>query len=610
MHQPIPVMNRKHILIITLFFCQILPADAWEVADVPLESPWAREVNPSNVLPEYPRPGMVREEWKNLNGLWEFEATEEGSAVPFGRTLEREILVPFAWEAALSGIRESIPSQRAWYRRTFTVPDGWSGQRILLHFGAVDWECAVHVNGRFAGQHRGGFDPFSLDITAFTDPGESNELVIGVYDPGTDAGIAVGKQSNEKFADPGRYTYSPVCGIRQTVWIEPVPEQFIEHMELVPDIDREEVHVLLNPSSRQNSDELVVRITIRSGETQTGQGEGGVNEVFTVPVAEPRLWSPEDPFLYDVTVEMLRDGKVVDLVTSYLGMRKISIERVIENGRDGVMKLFLNNQFVFQMGSLDQGYWPAGLYTAPTDEALQWDLLRMKEWGFNMVRKHIKVEPARWYYHADRLGILVWQDMPSSFKRRTEAEKIQFESEIRQIIRSRMDHPSIVNWIVFNEHWGAYDVERITEQVMALDPSRLVTGNSGIDAGEPDIDYEVGHIKDNHHYRPPTNPYPTQKRAAVNGEYGAIGYKIPGHIWDIDGPWVHHNYTGFAAATEEYLTFMEQVVEFRDNDHLSGAVYTQWTDLENEMNGLYTYDRKVEKLDKLRVGAANRAAVE
>ncbi len=247
---------------------------------------------------------------------------------------------------------------------------------------------------------------------------------------------------------------------------------------------------------------------------------------------------------------------------------------------------------------------------APSDEALEWEIKSMKDWGFNMVRKHIKVEPARWYYHADRLGLLVWQDIPSAFKKRTEAEKVVFEAELQRIIKSLYNHPSIVNWIVFNEHWGAYDVERITQSVMALDPSRLVTGNSGIDAGEPDIDYEVGHIKDNHHYRPPINPYPTQKRAAVNGEYGAIGYKVDGHVWDVDGPWVHDTYEGFEAATAEYLKFMEMVLKFRDEDHLCGSVYTQWTDVENEMNGLYTYDRKLPKLDQESVSAANRSAWE
>jgi beta-galactosidase/beta-glucuronidase len=288
-------------------------------------------------------------------------------------------------------------------------------------------------------------------------------------------------------------------------------------------------------------------------------------------------------------------------------MRKISLRRHVINGRDGLMKIDLNNRFVFQMGPLDQGYWPDGLYTAPTDEALRWDIQQMKKMGYNMVRKHIKVEPQRWYFWADKLGLLVWQDMPSTFKKRSEDEKTQFETELQRMVKSHWNHPSIVNWIVFNEHWGAYDVERLTEMVMALDPSRLVTGNSGMDAGRPHIDYEVGHIKDNHHYRPPTNPMANNRRAAVNGEYGAIGYKAPGHIWDPDGPWVHDTYKGLEEATTEYEKFIAMLNKFRIEDHLSGAVYTQWTDVENEMNGIYTYDRRLMKLDPTRVTSANES---
>jgi beta-galactosidase/beta-glucuronidase len=294
-------------------------------------------------------------------------------------------------------------------------------------------------------------------------------------------------------------------------------------------------------------------------------------------------------------------------VTGYFGMRKIALGAERVNNRGPVQKLHLNHRFVFQMGPLDQGFWPDGLHTHPTDEALRFDVEGIKAWGFNMVRKHIKVESRRWFYHCDRAGLLVWQDMPSTFKARTLEEKAQFEIELARMIRTHWNSPSVVNWIVFNEHWGAYDVERLTNFVMALDPSRLVTGNSGIDAGKPHFDYQVGHIIDNHHYRPPTYPFATSSRAAVNGEYGAIGYLAEGHVWDTDGPWVHYNYKGKEDATAEYEKFAAQLREFKNVQMLSGAVYTQWTDVENEMNGLYTYDRKVEKLDRARVTAANRS---
>jgi beta-galactosidase/beta-glucuronidase len=333
-----------------------------------------------------------------------------------------------------------------------------------------------------------------------------------------------------------------------------------------------------------------------------GTAKGTFGREISVRVDELHPWSPTSPFLYDLEIELLKDGLAVDNVRSYGGMRKISLGE----GDKGLKHIFLNNEFLFQMGPLDQGFWPDGLYTAPSDEALRWDIEQMKEFGYNMVRKHIKVEPQRWYYWCDKLGLLVWQDMPSTFKQRTEDEKTQFETELQLMVKTHWNHPSIVNWIVFNEHWGLYDPVRLTENIMALDPSRLVTGNSGIDAGRPNIDYVVGHITDNHSYRPPNVPFASQIRATVCGEYGAIGYKIKDHIWDIDGPWVHHNYEGIDDATAEYEKFIRMIIDFK-KEGLSAAVYTQWTDVENEMNGIYTYDRKVIKLYRERIRKANES---
>jgi beta-galactosidase/beta-glucuronidase len=559
-------------------------------------------VDPEEVLPEYPRPMMERKEWKNLNGLWQFQKANEGDQVPFGKKLKRHILVPFPWESALSGIREQFDSRRAWYRRTFSIPESWTGERILLHFGAVDWEATVYVNGRCVGTHRGGYDAFSFDITHFLETKGEQELILHVWDPGNDKAIAVGKQNNGKFDDPSGYSYCPASGIWQTVWMEPVPERYIQDFHLTPDIDRELVTVLVNTPKIYSG--LLARAEILKDGRVLASGEGRINKDFFVPLSDPRLWSPDDPYLYEVRLSLVDCIRPVDSVESYVGMRKISIEDEL-----GLKRIYLNNKFLFQMGPLDQGYWPDGIYTAPTDEALKWEIEMMKEFGYNMVRKHIKVEPQRWFYWCDKLGLLVYQDMPSTFKRRTEEEEAQFELELDRMVRSHWNHPSIVNWIVFNEHWGYYDVVRLTENVMALDPSRLVTGNSGIDAGKPDIDWDVGHIIDNHSYRPPNSPFASQKRASVCGEYGAIGYNIEGHIWDTDGPWVHYNYEGKEAATAEYETFIGQILGFQENG-LSAAVYTQWTDLENEMNGIYTYDRKVIKLDKERVTRANRSTWE
>jgi beta-galactosidase/beta-glucuronidase len=582
-------------------------APLWKIADVPLRTPWAEKVDPAHVLPEYPRPQMMRDRWLNLNGVWEFQEAQLTDAPPSGRTLRESILVPFPWESALSGIRRQLASQRAHYRRTFEVPAAWrtDDQRLLLHFEAVDWEATVFVNGRFAGQHRGGYDPFSFDITPLLAATGPQELIVTVFDPGNDQGIAVGKQTNARFADPQRYSYAPSSGIWLPVWLEPVPARYLADYHVVPDIDAGRIEVTVSPDAQDGN--LTVEVVARSGAQIVGRASGAPNQPISVPVPSPRLWWPHDPFLYDLDVVLQKGGVEVDRVTGYFGMRKIALGTVRVNARGPVQKLFLNHRSVFQMGPLDQGFWPDGLHTHPTDAALRWDVEGIKAWGFNMVRKHIKVESRRWFAHCDRAGLLVWQDMPSTFKQRTQQEKEQFEIELARMVRTHWNSPSIVNWVVFNEHWGAYDVERLTNFVMALDPSRLVTGNSGIDAGKPHFDYQVGHIIDNHHYRPPTYPFATSARAAVNGEYGAIGYLVDGHVWDRDGPWVHFNYKGKEDAIAEYERFAGQLREFKNVQMLSGAVYTQWTDVENEMNGLYTYDRKVEKLDRARVTAANRA---
>ncbi|MCG8696973.1 MAG: glycoside hydrolase family 2 [Bacteroidales bacterium] len=589
------------VLFSTLHAQKSTKSEQWKPVEAPLMTPWAGKVDPGNVLPEYPRPVMVRERWQNLNGVWEFQQAQEGDKVPINEKLSDNILVPFPWESALSGVRKQFESNRAWYRRTFKIDDNWDGNNVLLHFGAVDWEAIVYIDGKCVGTHKGGFDPFSFDITKYLEDIPEHEIIVGVYDPTNSEGIAYGKQNRSRFDDPQRYAYSPSSGIWQTVWLEPVPVAYINDIRIKTDIDAEELTIETAANQRYNN--YKIKAIVKDGTEEIVSDTGKFLEPLTISLPNPKLWSPDSPFLYDVEIQLYDDkGVLIDKVDSYFGMRKIALA----SGKHGMKFIHLNNKFLFQMGTLDQGYWPDGIYTAPTDEALKWDIEKTKEFGYNMIRKHIKIEPQRWYYWCDKLGILVWQDMPSTFAYRNQEDKAQFEWELTRMVQTHWNHPSIITWIVFNEHWGLYDPVRLTENVMGMDNTRLVTGNSGIDAGKPNLDFEVGHIIDNHSYRPPNVPFATQKRASVCGEYGAIGYNVKGHIWDKDGPWVHYNYKGKDAATEEYEKFIKQIIKFKKNG-LCAAVYTQWTDVENEMNGIYTYDRKVIKHHKERIIKANES---
>ena len=589
------------VMFITIFCISGIYSQEWRMTGVPLSTTWGERIYPEYVHQEYPRPAMKRDEWKNLNGLWQFEMANLGDELPHGIDLSGQILVPFPWESALSGIRQQFDSNRAWYRRTFRIPEEWNGKQIILHFGAVDWEAKVFVNGKHAGIHKGGYDAFYFDITAYLDEDKTDqELIVKVYDPSNTEPIAAGKQNRTKFDNPAGYSYTPSSGIWQTVWLEPVSSSHIDDYRVISDIDKEIITLTINTVNHLPNH--VLEVVVKDNGNVINSATGQPNKQLKLSISDPKLWSPDSPFLYDMDIFLRdEDNEIIDQIHAYFGMRKISLVK-----EAGIQMIQLNNETIFQMGPLDQGYWPDGIYTAPSDEALRWDVEMIKEWGFNMIRKHIKIEPQRWYYHCDRIGLLVWQDMPGTFGQRNEDEKIQFESELQRMVKGYWNHPSIVNWIVFNEHWGIYDVERLARLVMEIDPTRLVTGNSGIDAGRPRIDFEVGHIKSNHSYRPPNVALVSAQRATVCGEYGAIGYLAEGHVWDDEGPWVHYNYEGLEAATEEYERFIEMILNFRSRG-LTGAVYTQWTDVENEMNGLYTYDRKLIKLDKDRITRANKS---
>lgn len=572
--------------------------EGWAAADGPLMSKFAKDVDPKNVLPEYPRPQMVRKDWQNLNGLWEYAIRPKAEGKP--EKWDGKILVPFAAESALSGVMKDVgPDKKLWYRRTFATPAEWREKRLLLHFGAVDWESTVWVNGKEIGVHRGGFDPFSYDVTEALKPEGEQEVIVSVWDP-TDAGPQPrGKQVRK----PGGIMYTAVTGIWQTVWVEPVPKAAIRSFKVVPDLDAHVVRVTVDADGHAPDTRVIV--TVRNPDSTPADESGGfgtVGKEIVLPIKSPRLWSPESPALYIIEVS-LGEKPSIDSISGYFAMRKTSIGK----DSDGVTRLMLNNKFVFQHGPLDQGWWPDGLYTAPTDAALKYDIEVTKRYGFNMARKHVKVEPARWYYWADKLGLLVWQDMPSGDKgigasdpdmqRSKESAEI-YERELDAMVNALHNHPSIVMWVPFNEGWGQYDTARIVELNRKLDPSRVVNNASGW------TDRGVGDVHDWHVYPGPGSPKPEDKRAAVLSEFGGLGLPVEGHTWTPKGNWGYKSYTDSKSLTDAYVDLLRRMHPLIGNPGLSAAVYTQTTDVEVEVNGLLTYDRAVNKIDEARARAA------
>lgn len=564
---------------------------------------------------------MTRERWKNLNGQWQFAAADEGEQPPFERSLDGRILVPFSPQSKLSGVWwHDRDESRMWYKRTFSAPDSWrigtggcphgdDFPGLLLHFGAVDYQATVYVNGQQVATHKGGYDGFTVDVTGALKmrpngkPAEEQQLVVGVYDPTDRGGQAIGKQR----VSPGGIWYTSASGIWQTVRLEPVPKAHITKVQSTPKLGGRD-HLRLTVHTDGATDEKVVATAYANGRrvsSVTGQPDTPLN----LPMPNPKLWSPEHPFLYDLKVKLVDDHRPVDEVGSYFGMRSIGLKKV-----DGKLRPVLNGHFVFQIGPLDQGYWPAGIYTAPTDEAMKYDLVMTKKFGFNTVRKHVKVEPDRWYYYADKLGLLVWQDMPSMFPpgdTPNGAQAEEFEKELHQVVREHNNHPSIVRWAPFNEGWGEYDPARITNMVQRWDPSRLVDNNSGVNCCGS-VDGGNGDVVDWHTYGGVAgfdSPRPTGERAAVTGEYGGLALYVPGHTWSGDG-FGHGAVSSADELTHKYVEFNEKAERLMRRKGLSAAIYTQTTDVELELNGLMTYDRRVIKPDPQRVREANQALID
>lgn len=569
-----------------------------------LPTPWTDEARTAAVpLPEYPRPQLTRAAWLNLNGEWDYlggatcpSPTEATNRPPrFPATPER-IRVPFPPESYLSGIMRKQETNM-WYRRQFTIPKDWRSQRVLLHFEAVDCHAVVFVNGRRVGTHEGAWDGFTFDITEHLRRGQ-NELIVGARDD-NDGHHSCGKDC----ATQGDYTFT--SGIWQTVWLEPVPKQYVKALRITPDVKQACVKVRPDVSAVGAQ----VRVTVLTSNAVVGQVAGASANEITIPVPNARLWSPEDPYLYGLKVELLgAKGQVLDQVESYFGMRGVELGIVA-----GKLRPLLNGKFVFQMGPLDQGYWPDGIHTAPTDAALKYDLEVIKKLGLNLVRKHAKVEPQRWYYWADRLGLLVWQDLPSMWypEREPARTRAQFEHEWEQLLDQHHNSPAIVAWVPFNENWGAYDVPRITDWTKQLDPTRLVSGNSGYNNApgyrRPPGDPKNGDFDDLHIYVGPGHPpQPSATRAAALGEYGGVGLLVPGHMWPVENN-AYEMQANIAELTTRFERLQAELQVLVEQKGLGVAIYTQTTDVEHEVNGFLTYDRKIEKMDFARARAANAA---
>ena len=594
-------MKRSFLLLSMMISCIGVFAQ-WKPMGDKIKTKWSETIDVNNVLPEYPRPIMERQDWTNLNGLWEYAILPAGQNEP--QKYDGNILVPFALESSLSGVQKELgKDNELWYKRSFTVPANWKNKTILLHFGAVDWKTEVYLNDIKIGSHTGGYTPFSFDITPFLTSG-NQKLVVKVSDPTTEGYQPVGKQNSK----PEGIWYTPVSGIWQTVWLEPVNAKHISTIKTVPNIDTKKLSV--DVSSEKTTPADIIEVVVKDGSTVVAKAKGSAGQQLNIPLADAKLWSPESPFLYDLEINLYSNGQLVDKVNSYAAMRKISTKR----DDQGIVRIQLNNKDYFQFGPLDQGWWPDGLYTAPTDEALVYDIQKTKDFGFNMIRKHVKVEPARWYTHCDRLGILVWQDMPNGDKSpqwqnrqyfngseliRSGESEVNYYKEWKDIMDYLVSYPSIVTWVPFNEAWGQFKTVETAEWTKNYDPSRLVNPASGGNH------YRTGDMLDLHNYPGPELYLYDAERPTVLGEYGGIGLPLEGHLWQPDKNWGYVQFKNSKEVTDEYVKYAE-ILKKLIKAGFSAAVYTQTTDVEGEVNGLMTYDRKVIKLEEARTRKVNQ----
>ncbi len=568
-----------------------------------LKTPWTDLMNPRAPLPEYPRPQLVRPQWQNLNGPWDFAILPKGSLPETG--FAGKITVPFPVESYLSGVQKQVgPENELWYERTFDLDLDRKGKRVLVHFGASDWETEIWINGTSVGKHQGGYDAFTFDITDRLDKGKSQKIRVRVWDPSDSGPQPRGKQVKE----PKGIWYTPVTGIWQTVWLETVPEKYISSVYSMT--DWENSMQVFYPEVAGSADGMEVEVLVADQGKTVGIFTGKANAPLPVKIPSAKPWSPDAPFLYEVSIRLKDGKKLLEEVKSYAAYRDVRMAK----DPNGHQRIFLNGKPLFQYGPLDQGWWPDGLYTAPTDEALLFDIQKTKEMGFNMIRKHVKVEPARWYYHADQAGMLVWQDMPSGDmgnrwevrpgiiregveKVRTPESEAIFKTEWKEIIHEFRFFPSIVVWVPFNEAWGQFKTAEIVQMTRELDPSRLINSASGgnFEMEGPTV---VGDILDLHNYPDPVMPDPRlfgEKSILVLGEFGGLGLPLEGHTWQQKNNWGYQSFSSAEELKARYFSLIEDLAKYIPKG-LAAAVYTQTTDVEIETNGLMTYDRQVIKI--------------
>ena len=580
----------------------------WLPAGNKIKTNWGINLNQNNIWQEYPRPQLERKDWINLNGLWSYSITDLNALKP--GNLDEKILVPFSLESSLSGVMKSLnEKQILWYYKEFEIPENWKNKNILIHFNAVDWKCELFINDIKVGEHIGGYSEFNFDITKNLKEGK-NKILLKVFDPSDKGYQPVGKQS----LNPNGIWYTSISGIWQTVWLEPVSEKYIEKIEINNDFDNKEIKI----NCKLNKDEnLPLKISLLYNEKEFMKIKGNSNSdiVFKIPEEYFHPWSPSEPNIYRIKAELFdNEDKIIDSIESYTTIRKIE-QRKDENG---YYRIYLNNNKIFNMGVLDQGYWPDGLYTPPSEEAMIYDINKLKELGFNTIRKHVKIEPYRYYYYCDKIGMLIWQDMPSgdqglnirkqykldrgTDRSRSEESIDTYYKEWGEIIENLKFFQCLIIWIPFNEAWGQFDTEKVANFTIEKDSTRLLNVASGGNYRKG------GNIFDLHHYPEPSQSFYYEDEINVIGEYGGLGLEIYNHTWKKDN-WGYVKLNSKEEVTQKYEEFIEQLISLSKNG-TSGAIYTQTTDVEVEINGLITYDREEMKIYEDRIKAANYKIIE